>query len=149
MNVRLKFYYLNSFLSLLLGIILYLVIRKDPILESYENLFPFFRMFREKVYLENIKTIPLYGFINNHLSDIFWAYSYSIILFLKSQSFIKVLFLSFLIACITEYLQLINLVFGTFDFYDILWEITSTILALSICSYFDRKYYQNTFNKSI
>jgi hypothetical protein len=86
--------------------------------------------FQSKFYLFFSK-IPLYKTINNHLGDLIWFASFSLIIsnFLESK---YSCFFAFSIGLLTEVLQLIIPALGTFDLLDVLTYFLTTILFFAI-----------------
>ena len=82
-------------------------------------------------FLLYFSNFPLYKTINNHLVDLIWFASFSLIIsnFLESK---YSCFFIFAIGLLTEVLQLIRPALGTFDFLDILTYFLTTILFFAI-----------------
>jgi len=82
-------------------------------------------------FLFYFSNFPLYKTVNNHLVDLIWFASFSLIIsnFLESK---YSCFFAFSIGLLTEVLQLIRPALGTFDFLDILTYFLTTILFFAI-----------------
>lgn len=82
-------------------------------------------------FLLYFSNFPLYKTVNNHLVDLIWFASFSLIIsnFLESK---YSCFFAFSIGLLTEVLQLIRPALGTFDFFDILTYFLTTILFFAI-----------------
>ena len=120
---------------MILAIILYLILHDISNLYCFRNFsnysfFTGYKKFREFVF-PYITKLSLYAFINNHLVDLFWFISFTLIftnLFTGTKK-IKILFL-LIMACLSELSQFFFPNLGTFDILDLLSYFAVIIIYL-------------------
>ncbi len=140
------FYLLNTIVPIILGLLVYIVFRRDSYIVrfilNYINL---------PVFSVTIPNETLLAFLKNYCSDILWSYSltFAVAHFLpySKKSLVLVFFLCGSFETIIELLQKTTLFQGTFDIYDIIFEVLSTAFALYII-YKIKKYEENQNEKN-
>ncbi len=113
---------LNSFLSLIIGIIIYAFLRKQTYFHSIFNL--------QVSSCANIEHWLL-DFLRFYLTDALWAYSLTSALFIFNSPKISII-LSISFGILWEIGQFFHFLRGTGDFIDILMYITASIIAAII-----------------
>ena len=106
-------------LSVAAGGLLYLYIRPDALLSRAVGMF--------------ISIKPAYinsDFVNYYLCDMLWAFSLVLALFLVIKRRVAAVLIAAGFSIITELLQLLGIMPGTFDFYDILAETVAEAAAV-------------------
>ncbi len=127
-----KFYIiciLNSFISLLIGVIVYILFRE----QTYINkLLSFAFHFSESVFID---------FLRFYLVDALWAYSlvFSLSIFINEFTAGAI---SFIFSFVWEIMQKYSVVRGTFDILDILMYLSACIVAVLIIHILKRSYTQ-------
>lgn len=124
--------FLNITIPLIFGLLFYLMFRNNIIILSYFN-----RIY--KIEFNSIRTIAnnvyLPNFLKYSLTDAFWMYSLSFLLFYiwRDNNCLqkKITIFNILIAITFEILQLIHIISGTFDLIDILMMV----IAIAISKY--------------
>ncbi len=116
-------------IPLLLGLILYVVFRQDAYISQF--ILRFIRISNlSKVKSHIAIHFPLFAYLSkNYLSDCCWAFSLESCLALILQNSEKKVISSLIISAVflssMETLQLTPLIPGTFDFFDIIIELTA------------------------
>ena len=132
MNRRL-FYWVNIIVPLILGAAIYLYWRPDAYLSRL--VFYLFHISHDRT---AGRPAGIYRFIRYYLCDIIWAYAlvFSLALNFGKYSLIKAYAAAAIFASVTEILQLLPLIPGSFDIVDIIVELTvCTITIFIIYSY--------------
>lgn len=124
-----KFQYLNVFLPLAFGILLYTFIRQDGLLSLMENYIPFFRWLRSTTYHVFIPQSHLGLFVKNQLGDLLWAYALEAALVLSTGNLKKSIIIGIAIAVTAECCQLFPFIYATFDVLDVLAQVAGVIFA--------------------
>ncbi len=120
----------NIIIPLFIGLAIYLFCYKNTYINSFfENVFHFSPPY---FYFNS----PFHQFIISWLCDILWSYSLTFGLYFCFKDFNKPLTISIalavFLAIVMESLQLFGYVSGTFDAYDIIFEIAAILLAVII-----------------
>lgn len=128
MRIKRIILFLNIFIPLVLGLLLYLFTKPENYISLFVSQFYSFPTFN--------CSSPIMEFINNWGCDFLWAYSLSAILFELFKSFKHSWIFSSLISISLgismELLQYYNVVAGTFDVWDIIVEIIAVIVSILI-----------------
>lgn len=132
------FRYLNVFLPLVFGMLLYTFIRQDGLLNLMEKYIPFFYWLRNITYFDFVPKSPFGIFIKNQLGDLLWAYALEVSLVLSTGNLKKAAKWGGLIAIATECCQLFPFIYATFDVLDIAAQVSGVILAYIVTSNFYR-----------
>lgn len=107
------------------------------------------------IYLPSIsdESVPprLAGFLRNYSADIFWAYSLMMALVFvfgfSRSNMLYAFILAVTFEIFIEYSQKKNLLRGTFDYFDIVFEFLSTCFALLVISTYNKKEDHNEKNR--
>lgn len=120
----------NIIIPLLIGLTIYLLCYKNTYINrTFENIFHFSLPY---LYFNN----SIHRFIISWACDILWAYSLTFGLYFCFKDFrhplITSSFLAILLAVVMEILQIVNIINGTFDIWDIIFEISAILFAVII-----------------
>ena len=142
MRKKYAFYLLNIGIPLVVGLGIYLFCYKTTYINTaFTNIFGFSLPY---IYFDN----AIYRFITCWACDMLWAYSLTFALYLCFRVFKKPLIIttatSSLFAVIIELLQINNVINGTFDILDIIFELLAIFLAIITVKHFEK---QKTTNK--
>ena len=123
---RTVFFVINVAIPLVIGLLLYLFIRKDSFISgAFERI----SGISVSVHLENVDSKIIVRFIRNYLADIIWAYAVTSALLLihdtAGYSELKIVLICLTVELIMEVIQVVN-PFFTFDWIDILVEFIAT-----------------------
>lgn len=123
-------FFVNICFPLAIGLLIYLFCYKNTYINiGLEKLFNFSLPY---FYFDNI----FHRFLTCWACDILWAYSLTFALFFCFKSFNKswliTCILSVLFSLVIELLQLVGIINGTFDIWDIVMEFTAIIIAVII-----------------
>lgn len=120
-------YLVNILIPLFLGTVLYIAFRQDTYIARW-----FYRIFHIEFLIEANENICV-KFIQNYMCDMLWAYALMMALWLASGKTMlyRVGMMTFLFTMLVECLQIIELMKGTFDVWDILLEG----IAISIATF--------------
>lgn len=140
---RYVFYALNVALPLLVGFLLYLTLRKEAYISIFID-----RYLAVPAWLCAAFPEWLITFLRNFASDILWAYAlcFAVMLILEyghGHSLFAFIICVCLI-CLVEAFQKAGIFHGTFDYLDILLEVSSVCIAL----YFIKNYEEAKNEKS-
>lgn len=130
MNRKNLFLFANITIPLFIGLVIYLFFYKSTYINTvFENIFEFSLPY---LYFNN----SFHRFLTCWACDILWAYALTFSLFLCFKNFRKTILitsvLSILFAVSIEILQVIDVVNGTFDILDIIFEISAIFIAVII-----------------
>lgn len=127
-------YIFFSFISLLIGVLIYIFLRQETYIHSL-----FSEEFLKKIYICNndVSDLPIIEFLKYYLVDFLWclALNFSLLAvtdFRKRLSFLVVLVLTSIFGLIYELAQLFSIVSGTFDFIDVVMYILASLCATMI-----------------
>ena len=128
-KTRYLFYGVNIVVPLLIGLLLYITFRRDAyvsiLISKYLNLPALSRSILPKW---------LVSFFRNYASDILWAYSlgFAVMLTLgyNRRNLVFSFFVCICFEAFLEVLQKVEVLHGTFDYFDILLEAVFICLAL-------------------
>jgi uncharacterized MAPEG superfamily protein len=142
------FYIVNAIVGLVLGVFIYIVFRTDTYISKY--LIGVTRLKSLSMYMsekDNIFT----QFARNHMCDFLWAYAFtfSMQIFIKANDkdeYIKLSFYCLLFEILVEVVQKLNIIKGTFDVYDIIFEGLASFIALFIISLVKGENYEKNKN---
>lgn len=123
-----KQYFLNVVAALLIGLCVYIIFRPDTYISV---------LFSKRIdftWLQNsLPKIPslLTQFARNYLCDILWAYALFNAFFLiyKEEQAMGVFGICAVFEIVVEVLQLFDIIQGTFDVVDIVFEIVATLTS--------------------
>lgn len=136
------FYVCNIIIPLLIGLIFYYVNCSDVLFVRWID--GFLSISRTNMELEYSPIIVL---VRNYLMDIIWQYSFVFALFVLINSslfsLITAVITSITCGIIFECLQLIHVISGTFDIFDICLGIVSSLTAGLIIFYTEEFYEKN------
>ncbi len=123
---------LISFVSISIGLIIYLTLRENTYIHLFVG-----ETFSDKLYIEHSKTNPFIIFIKYYFVDFLWCLSLLFALASISFSFSKKLIIaisivSFVLGVLFEILQYYCLVNGTFDVADIVMYLIASIVGSAI-----------------
>ena len=132
------FYGLNIIIPLVLGLIIYLLFRRDS------RLFVFISRFCSiPSSLNGSLPLPVEAFFRNFASDMLWAYSLTCsVIFVLGYSHKNMLITFLICVCfeiVIEIMQHTSFFHGTFDVLDIILEMFSTCLALIIIKKYEEE----------
>ena len=131
MKRKIVFWIANIFIPLLIGGVVYILFRPDTYFSQY--------IFNKLNFIPVIDSEPtlIIKFIKYYLCDILWAYSLTFaVLFVfqnETNRFIASLSICIVFEMITEFVQLWNLIPGTFDFVDMVNECVTTLIIIFVC----------------
>ena len=137
---RLTFYLVNILLPLILGLLLYRFLRPNAYISKIMT-----GLFGTPE--PHILLVPgnsfVYRFVNDHVCDMLWAYSLtSALSFVQEKDKNGIILsagISFSLETLIEFLQKFNMIHGTFDSLDILFECISSVMSVLIISLFQRR----------
>ena len=122
--------FLNCFLPLFWGGIIYILFRPDTYISSF-----FYGLFSVELFVSISENIVV-SFLKYWFCDFLWAYSLAfclLIVFEKSNyKFILPIIISAVFCIILETLQKLGVISGTFDWWDLLAELTAVASAVII-----------------
>ncbi len=122
---------LNIAFPLIIGMLIYCLASPDVIFVKYIDSF-----FGFSIDAREILTGDAVRFIRNYLPDMMWGYSLVFALFYSMggtrDSLGLLLFITVLFSVIMESLQLLPVITGTFDLYDMVVEIIAEFAAIFI-----------------
>ena len=132
-------YVINGILPLFCGFFIYMTVRENTYLSF---VFSFLR--------SRMPVIAYPSLIRNYAADFLWTYALFFCLRLTLGDELsgkrnkRVLFLTAAVSVVVECLQLTGIFPGTFDFWDILVELTAALAALMISNRIEqrRKFYE-------
>ena len=128
---NLLFYLCNIMVPLVLGFILYVIFRRDTYISKFVCRYIDIKRFDTDEIPSSFAT----KFIRYYACDILWAYSLTFVCYWFSFGKNRYMFSIILCGCfeiLIEMLQRFHLFPGTFDFWDILFEFITTLVALWI-----------------
>lgn len=133
-NIKVNVYYsLSIALPLISGTILYVLFRPDTFISKY-----IYQLFDRELYL-SARNSPFSLFVKNHLSDILWAYSLThtafFIFHTERKHGVGVFQLCVSFESAIEFLQKANVLPGTFDILDVLFEICTTAFITQLINH--------------
>ena len=144
-----RFFCLNVVLPIFLGGLIYTLFRGKNILlfKWYEDVGIFEIIMQIRIYF-NPNDMVVSNFLTQNLPDGLWVFSFTSCLLLiweRSASKQKKIyfFIPIFLSILSEFLQLLNIVNGTFDWWDILFYIFFTYLATKI---YNKCYEQKKFS---
>lgn len=124
-----KFIYINVFLSGILSIFIYILLREDNYIKILLKLFPFLINIKTFM-LISINTNTILGYIIKYsLGDLLWAYALNMSLYLNFKNFLKTTIISISVCFIFELVQISNFVVGNFDLIDFFCEIIGILIS--------------------
>ena len=133
-NKAILFFLVNAIIPILIGLILYLFIKPDSYVSQLIN-----KIVSVPSVSLQYNNVLIY-FIRFYLCDMLWAYSLTFTMYLILVNDFGGMILCFLIAGVfsifIELLQYFGIVSGTFDFFDVIAEMISIVLALGIIKIF-------------
>lgn len=130
-----KFYFLNIFIPLLLGVCVYVIFRPDTyIARCLYILFP-------TSVLENIQVGTEHVFCKNFMCDMLWAYALyaAVAVCVGTQNRITAGGISWGLCIFVEVLQQIGLLNGTGDVWDVMFEGVAIVAAIVVITIYERK----------
>lgn len=116
-------YILQSLISLTIGGIIYIFLRRNTYIHFIFNI--------PREFYCNI-SFPFDNFIRYHLPDFLWCYSMSMALYsilLPKKSNISICVISMLFGIGLEVLQYLSIISGTFDFIDCIIYVLAAIIS--------------------
>lgn len=120
--------------ALFVGLGCYLCFRPDTYIS--QSVYNLFGLEGEAFGLEGVVPEWARGFFCNFFSDMLWSYALAFTVYLIlgafNRSFVSTLFICAVFEVGMEALQKIGIISGTFDFWDIILEVFSTVIALLI-----------------
>ena len=123
---ELLFYLLNIVVPLLIGTYIYIRYSPNVIFVGYLNNFI-------ELKVKELNSVTL--FLRNYICDFCWSYSlaFSIsFIYYKNLSLVYSILIPTTIGSVIELLQLIGLMNGTYDLFDIFVELLATLLCFMI-----------------
>ena len=140
------FYWFNILIPLLTGLLLYFYFRREAlVVEAIGRKIPLPAI--------QIEAMPsrLAAFHRNYAADLLWAYSLTFALVLTLGFGRNNMLCAFIVGVafeiVIEYSQKFNLIRGTFDYFDIVFEFLSTCFALIVISIYNKKEDKNEKNR--
>ncbi len=116
---------LNVFLPLFIGLLIYLFVNKRAYISGIVNI-------PVNLNLEGITG----AFIKCWLADMLWSYAMTFSLALVLKPFHKRVLISavltIFLGSFLEFLQFLNVITGTSDFWDVVFEITAVLIAVFV-----------------
>ncbi len=119
---RIMYMLIYIFLPLLLGVLIYILFRKPiPIFKSI--------LFWNRALIRiNFLPIALSDFIQYYLSDMFWTFSFSSMLYLLFPRLKVVSIFVIAYVAVFEFLQGIHVITGTGDIFDLIFSACSVLI---------------------
>lgn len=128
---RLLFYGLNIVIPIIIGLFIYLSFRRDTYVAAWMC-----KQFSIADWSDILRDGALKLFLKNFAADILWSYSLTFAITYTLANGTKKLYIAFIVcSCfeiVIETLQKVGFFHGTFDIYDIVFEIVTTGIALYI-----------------
>lgn len=116
---------LNIFMPLFIGLLIYIFVNKRAYISGIVNI-------PVNLKLEGITGV----FIKCWLADMLWSYAMTFSLALVLKPFRKRVLISaaltIFLGSFLELLQFLNVITGTFDFWDVIFEITAVLIAVFV-----------------
>lgn len=131
---RRRFYWINILIPLLFGITVYFHWRPDAYVSKV--IFGFFHL----SYIPDWgKPVGIQRFIRYYLCDICWAYAltFSLAFYLGKHFLIWAYIISMIFSSLIEVLQLFRQTPGSFDFLDIIAELSVCTITILIIKYYE------------
>lgn len=128
------FYWINIIIPIVLGTIVYILFRED----TYISII-FMKIMKEvgiEIALPHNLDNPIADFARNHLCDILWAYALTFTVVLAGDFQKKQMIIPFIISAVfgisMELLQKFDIITGTFDYWDIVFQVIASVCAIII-----------------
>ena len=126
------FIFLNVAIPLFIGLLIYLLCYQNTYINS------FFQTILDCQLPRFYSSSYFYKFLTGWACDILWAYSLTFALLFCFNDFKRNLIISLILSAslsfLIEILQLLNVINGTFDIFDIILEFTANFVAVIIFS---------------
>lgn len=126
---KLEFYLTNIFLSLFVGLIIYVFLRPETYISDFVST-------RVKTFCID-KEIVFFQFFKYYFVDALWAYAmtFSLAIFIDEKISCVI---SICVCIVWELFQLFSIVNGTFDFVDIIMYLAAVIIAVLIIFFYKK-----------
>ena len=136
--------YLNLFIPLFIGCLVYLIFKQDKVLAEAENTIPLFGLIRSHVFIEFHPRSYIGIFFLNHFCDFLWAYSLTWACINSSYSIKSGIVQAIAFILLNEFIQLTPYICATFDWLDIVYETAAIIISTLIFIFSNQKYSPKT-----